>query len=120
MSDERRTVPAQQQILRSPNFRIIYSSGFGYRATSADVALTPLVEFPILAPGSPVFMNAHVQEVMLMMSLPVAKALARNLTAIIGEVEKYAGNIRVPKGNILDSQQIEAISFGLRTTEYED
>jgi hypothetical protein len=124
MSDERRPGPPQQQIfsqlLRSPNFRIIYASGFGYKATPADVALTPITDIPVIGQGTVIPMNAHVQEVMIMLSLPAVKALARNLTAVVSEVEKYVGHIRVPKGNILDDKQIEAISIGLKTTEYED
>jgi hypothetical protein len=124
MSHERRSGPPQQQIFpqlyRSPNFRIIYASGFGYRATPADVALTPLAEIPVNAPGTGFPINAHMQEVMIMLSLPAVKALARNLTSLVAEVEKYVGRIRVPKGNILDDEQILAISIGLKTTEYEE
>jgi hypothetical protein len=64
--------------------------------------------------------TANVQEAMMMLSLPTAKALARNLTRIVAEVEKHVGHIRMTKDSVLTDDQISAISKSFENTEFAD
>jgi len=57
---------------------------------------------------------------MIVLSLPTAKALARNLARLVAEIEKHVGNIRMTKDSILTVDQIEIISESLEITEYAD
>jgi hypothetical protein len=94
MSAEHTQEPSTQTtppMIQSPNFRIIYANGFSYRAGVADFALTALVQIPVphQAPeGNIISVNANLQEVMIMLSLPSVKALAENLTLLVREIEK--------------------------------
>jgi hypothetical protein len=125
MSDQHNPIPPRQQqaslpTIQSSSFRVIYAGGFAYRATPTDFAITLMTQIPVTARGSPIAFNANVQEAMIVLSLPTAKALARNLARLVAEIEKHVGNIRMTKDSILTVDQIEIISESLEITEYAD
>jgi hypothetical protein len=124
MSDQHNPSRSRQQaslpLIQSPSFRTFYASGFAYRATPNDFAITAVTQIPVNLPGSPMAITANVQEAMMMLSLPTAKALAKNLTRIVAEVEKHVGHIRMTKDAVLTDDQIGAISKSFENTEFAD
>lgn len=125
MSDEHTQESSAQTTptIQSPNFRIIYANGFSYRAGVADFGLTPLVQIPIprqTPEGNIISVNANLQEVMIMLSLPSVKALAENLTLLVKEIEKDIGHIKVPRGTKIDADNLRIVSESLKSSPLED
>ena len=124
MSDERKPGSPERppiQQVQSPNFRVIYANGFAYKPSWADIGLTPIVQVPItqIVDGNVVSNIVGLQEVMIMLSLPAAKSLARNLIKFIEEIEKQIGDIRVTKQSIVTDETLKTISDELKSLELE-
>jgi hypothetical protein len=127
MSDVRKPdsppLPPTPTLVQSPNFRVIYANGFSYKPSVSDFGLTPLVQVPVVqqAPdGNTINTNSHVQEVMIMLSLPGLKALSENLALIVKEIEQEIGHIRVTRGSIINDDQIRSLSEVLKATPLQD
>ena len=93
-------------VIRSPQYRIIYSNTFAIRATPVDMALTFSVQSTLPAPtvGGMQMVNATQEEVMIMLTLPSLKALAEHLAGVIEITEKELGPIRVTKASRLTEE----------------
>jgi hypothetical protein len=125
MSDERNREsqpPSALPTVQSPNFRIIYANGFSYKPTLADFGLTAIVTLPITQniEGNLITSEVAMQEVMIMLSLASAKALAKNLTVMVGEIEKEYGQIRVPRGALISDEQLRAVANNFKLAPLED
>jgi hypothetical protein len=127
MSDEHKPdsppQPPAPMLVQSSNFRVIYANGFSYKPSVSDFGLTPLVQVPAVQQvpdGTAINANAHMQEVMIMISLPGLKALSENLALIVKEIEKQIGHIRVPRGAIINDDQIRSLSDTLKATPLQD
>jgi hypothetical protein len=126
MSDEHSQESSTQTtppMIQSPNFRIIYANGFSYRAGVSDFGLTALVQIPVprqTPEGNIISVNASLQEVMIMLSLPSVKALAENLTLLVKEIEKDIGHIKVPRGAKIDADNLRIVSESLKSSPLED
>lgn len=82
---------ATQAIMRSPLFRIAYTTGFQFRLSPMD--------FNIIfgcATGLPNGQNVMQEEVSLMMSLPTLKLLKEHITMALEVIEAEIGPIQVP------------------------
>ena len=126
MSDEHSKESSTQTtppMIQSPNFRIIYANGFSYRVSVSDFGLTALVQIPVphqTPEGNIISVNASLQEVMIMLSLPSVKALAENLTLLVKEIEKDIGHIKVPRGAKIDADNLRIVSESLKSSPLED
>lgn len=115
------TTGSTLQLVQSPNFRVIYANGFAYKPSYADLGLTPIVQISITerVDGNLASRNIGLQEVMIMLSLPAAKSLAKNLVRFINQIEKEIGPIKITKQSVVSDEALETVSNELKAVEYE-
>jgi hypothetical protein len=91
--------PQGVRLLRSPDFRQVYASAFGFKVSPTDFCLTIVNATTVQAPSMQ-------EETSVMMALPQLKILSEALSHIVNGIEKEFGPIRVPSKSKLSEEQI--------------
>jgi hypothetical protein len=86
---------APQKIIKSPDWRLVYSNTFGIMFGDNDVRLTISVDQDLQKPGTEVL-----EQLAVIMTPRTAKILAHTLSAVVANFEAVNGPISLPQDRL--------------------